>query len=84
MACRGLVMPGAIAWLDAPFLNSSNEQWRVVVMVADILFYDVTISRRQTNGLSKFFHNMHIHIQGRRRSGRAGGGRKRVEGSGNL
>jgi len=53
-------------------------------MVADILFYDVTISRRQTNGLSKFFHNMHIHIQGRRRSGRAGGGRKRVEGSGNL
>jgi len=26
VACRGLVIPGATAWLDAPLLNSSIEQ----------------------------------------------------------
>ena len=35
VACRGLVMPGAIAWLDAPLLNSSIEQWCMVVIVTE-------------------------------------------------
>jgi len=33
MACRGLVMPGATARLNAPLTNASVEQWRVVVFV---------------------------------------------------
>ena len=32
VACRGLVMPGATAWLDA-LPNYSIEQWRMVVIV---------------------------------------------------
>ena len=33
VACRGLVIPVATAWLDAPLPNSSIEQWRMVVIV---------------------------------------------------
>jgi len=33
VACRGLVMPGASASLDAPLPNCSIEQWRMVVIV---------------------------------------------------
>jgi len=36
VACRGLVMPGATACLDAPLLNSNIEQWRMVVLLLDI------------------------------------------------
>jgi len=31
VACRGLVMPGATAWLYFPLTNASAEQWRMVV-----------------------------------------------------
>ena len=33
-ACRGLVMPGATAWLNAPLPNSSIEHWRMVIIVS--------------------------------------------------
>jgi len=33
VACRGLVMPGATACLDAPLPNFSIEQWHMVVIV---------------------------------------------------
>jgi len=33
VACRGLVMPGATAWLNAPLPNSNIGQWRMVVIV---------------------------------------------------
>ena len=33
VACRGLAMPGAAAWLDSPLPNSSIEHWRTVVIV---------------------------------------------------
>jgi len=33
VACRGLVMSGATAWLYAPLTNAGVEQWRMVVIV---------------------------------------------------
>ena len=59
VACKGLVMPGATAWLDAPLQNSGIEQWRMVVIVSGYtLFvtsqYDV-IFKFVTNVLAKFF-----------------------------
>ena len=33
VACRGLVMSGASAWLYASQPNSSIDQWRMVVIV---------------------------------------------------
>jgi len=57
VACRGLVMPGATAWLDAPLPNSSIEQWRTIVIVTGYrLFvtsqFDV-IFKFETNILAK-------------------------------
>ena len=37
VACRGPVMPGVTAWLDAPLPNSSIEQMRIVVIVIGYL-----------------------------------------------
>jgi len=60
VACRGLVMPGATAWLDTPLPNSSIEQWRkpMVVILPNIRClwrHDMTSnSRLQTNVLVKF------------------------------
>ena len=36
VACRGLVMPGATAWLYAPFPNSNIEPWRIVRATIDL------------------------------------------------
>jgi len=51
-------MPGTTAWLDAPFLSSSIEQWRMVVLLLDLrclLRHNMTShSRFQTNVLAKF------------------------------
>jgi len=33
VTCKGLVMPGATAGLDAPLPHSSTEQWRMMVIV---------------------------------------------------
>ena len=33
VACRGLLMPGASAWLYAPLPNASVGQWHMVVFV---------------------------------------------------
>ena len=59
VACRGLVMPGATAWLDAPLPNSSIEQWRMVVIVTGYMMFVTSQSmtsylRLQTNVLAKF------------------------------
>jgi len=87
VACRGLVMPGATAWLDAPLLNSSIEQWRrpmVVIVTGYTLFvtsqYDVIFTFANQCFGEVCWHNM--HIQGRRNSGR--GSSRNVEGNGNL
>ena len=60
VACKGLVMPGATAWLEALLPNSSIEQWRMVVIVTGYtlwvtLLYDV-IFTLATNVLTKFVH----------------------------
>jgi len=56
VACRGLVMPGATAWSDAPLPNFSIQQWRMVVMFTGCLWrHNMTsYSRLQTNVLEKF------------------------------
>ena len=73
MACRGLVMPGASAWLDAPLPNSSVEQWRVVVIVTGYTLsvtsqYDAVFTFANKRFGEVCWHNM--HIQGRQSSGR--------------
>ena len=49
VACRGLVMPGATAWLYVPLASSTIKQWLVVVIVTgcalSCCFCDVTIRR---------------------------------------
>ena len=45
VACRGLVMTGATAWLYATLPNSSIEQWRMLVIVTGYTVCDVTIWR---------------------------------------
>ena len=73
VACRGLVMPGGYAWLDAPFPNSSIEQWRIVVIVIGYtLFvtsqYDFIFTFANQCFGEVCWYNM--HIQGRRSSKR--------------
>ena len=76
VACRGLMMPGTTAWLDAPLPNSSIEQWRLVVIVTGYtLFvtsqYDVIFTFANQLFGEVCWHNM--NIQGRQSNGRAGG-----------
>ena len=86
VACRGLMMSGATAWLDAPLPNSSIEQWRMVVIVTGISClwrHNMTsYSHLQTNVLAKFVDTICIF----REAGAAvGKGRsKTVEGNGIL
>jgi len=70
VACRGLVMPGATAWLDAPLPSSSIEQWRMVVIVTGYTLFVTSYSRAICFG-EVCWHN--VQIQGRRNSDRAGG-----------
>ena len=75
VACRGLVMPGATAWLDAPLPNSSIEQWRMVVIVTGYKLF-VTSHCDVIQVCNQCFvevcwHNM--HISRRRSRGKAGG-----------
>ena len=75
VACRGLVIPGATAWLDAPLPNYGIEQWRMVVIVTGYtLFvtsqYDVIFTFANQRFGEICWHNM--HVQGRQSSGRAG------------
>ena len=73
VACRGVAMPGATAWLDAPLPNSSIEQWRLVIIVTGYkLFvtsqYDVIFTFAKQRFSEVCWHNM--NIPGRRSSGR--------------
>jgi len=77
VACRGLVMPGATAWLDASLPNSSIEQWRtpmVAIVTGYTLFmtsrYDVIFKFAYQRFGEVCWHN--VRIQGRRSSGKAG------------
>ena len=53
VACRGLVMPGATAWLDAPFqilVLSSGVWWSLLLNTRYLWRHDMTsYSRLQTN-----------------------------------
>ena len=65
VACRGLAMPGATAWLDAPLPSSSIEQWRMVVIVIGYtLFvtsqYDVSFTFANHCFGEVCWHSMHI------------------------
>jgi len=90
VACRGLVMPGATACLDAPYQIPVFVQWHIdgghcywihstlfVTSQCDVIF---TFANQRFGEVC--WHDM--HIQGRRSSCRAWGGSKRVEGNGNL
>ena len=68
VACRGLVMPGATAWLDVPLPNSGIEQWRMVVIVTGYTLlvtsqYDLIFTFANQRFSEVCWHNM--HIQGR-------------------
>jgi len=59
LVCRGLVMPGATAWLDAPLSNSgilnSAEWWSLLLDIRCLWRHNMTsFSRLQTNVLAKF------------------------------
>ena len=86
VACRGLVMPRATAWLDAPLLSSSIEQWRMVVLLLDLRClwrHNMTShSRFQTNVLAKFVDATCIFRDAGAAVGQ--GSSNRVEGNGNL
>ena len=65
VACRGLVMPGATTWLDAPRPNSSFDQWRMVVIVTGYtLFvtsqYDVMFTFANQCFGEVCWHKVHI------------------------
>ena len=86
VACRGLVMPGPTACLDAPLPISGIEQWRMVVIVTGYtLFvasqYDV-IFTFATNVLAKFVDTTCIFRDVGSTVGQ--GSSKTVEGNGNL
>jgi len=82
VACRGPVMPEATAWLDAHFPNFSIEQWSMTVSVSGYtLFvtsqYDVIFTLANQRFGEVFWHDM--HIQGSRRTCRAGGAVKELK-----
>jgi len=62
VACRDLVMLGAIAWLDALLPKPNNEQWRMVVIVTGYTLF-VILSHIQVCN-QRFgevcWHNMRI------------------------
>jgi len=62
VACRGLVMPGATAWLDAPLPNASIEQWRLVVIVTGYMLFVMLYSDLQPTFWRNYWHNMAMHI----------------------
>ena len=87
VACRGLLVPGATAWLDSPLPNPSIEQWRMVVIVTGYTMfvtsqYDVISTFANQRFGKVCWHN--THIKGRRGSGRAGRALKKLRKTENL
>ena len=66
VACRGLKMPGATAWLDAPYqvLVLSSGVWWSSLLDMRCLW------RRNMTSYSRLQVCWHMYIQGRRSSGR--------------
>ena len=82
VACRGLAMPGATAWLDATLQNSGIEQWRMVVIVSGYtLFVTSYLSLLPTFWRSLLTQHADLATQ-EKRLGR--GSSKAVQGNGNL